>query len=65
MLMSAKEYRETCFTPDSRPSMATVKNWIKTGELAGKRIGRLYFVVTEDKPVEERTTEPDFSPYER
>lgn len=68
MLMSAQEYRETNFTPNSRPTLATIKSWIKKGELAGKQIGRLYYVVTEDaaaapqsKPL---STEPDFSKYE-
>ena len=65
MLMSAKEFRETAFTPNSRPTMATIKCWIRTGKLAGKQIGRLYFVVTEDTlPANEPiTTEPDFSRY--
>lgn len=67
MLMSAKEFRETQFTPDSRPTLATIKSWIKSGELAGKQIGRLYFVVTEDAmpaPESQPVTEPDFSRYE-
>jgi len=65
--MSVQEFRETCFTEHSRPALATIKSWIKSGELAGKRIGRLYFVVTDDAIIAHEskpTTEPDFSSYE-
>lgn len=64
MLMSAQEYRETQFTPESRPALDTIKSWIRKGELAGKRIGRLYFVVTDEAaPESQPVTEPDFTRY--
>ena len=43
-LMLLSEYRETRFTPGSRPSINTLKRWINDGELPGKRIGGLYYV---------------------
>ena len=64
MLMSAKEFREIYFTPNSRPSIETIKNWINNGSLSGKKYGRLYFVVTDDSKETERITKPDFSKME-
>ena len=43
-LLSIQEYCEKLFTPDSRPSHATVRRWIREGDLAGRRIGKKFFV---------------------
>jgi hypothetical protein len=42
--MRVSEYRRTYFTPDSMPSVNTVKKWIKNGDVAGEVIGGNYYV---------------------
>jgi len=64
MLISAKRYRETAFEAGSRPTLPTINRWIREGDIAGKRIGGKYFVFTEEQPIIEPKTEPDFSAYE-
>ncbi|MCG5512773.1 hypothetical protein [Ectothiorhodospira shaposhnikovii] len=46
-LMLVSEYRHLRFTPGSRPSINTLKKWIREGELPGKRLGNLYYVEVE------------------
>lgn len=63
--MTAKEYRETYFTKNSRPTLQTIKTWIRKGEIEGKKIGRQYYVVIDPVPQEitQPKTTPDFSRY--
>jgi hypothetical protein len=44
LLMEINEYRQKCYTADSRPSLRTLKRWIETGELPGKKHGGKYFI---------------------
>jgi len=46
-LMRVTEYRETTFSPNSRPSITTIKKWINNGDIAGKIIGGNYYVDTD------------------
>lgn len=48
-LMLVSEYRETYFTEGSRPSVNTIKRWIREGELPGKRMGSLYYVLIDQE----------------
>ncbi len=43
-LMTIKEYRETMFTWNSRPSTRTIKRWIEQGRITGRKIGGQYYV---------------------
>ncbi|PCJ32164.1 MAG: hypothetical protein COA90_04110 [Gammaproteobacteria bacterium] len=44
MLMKISEYRETEFTDKSKPSINTVKKWVKNGWVYGKVMGGIYYV---------------------
>ena len=46
-LMKLSEYRETTFTPNSRPCITTIKKWINNGAIAGVIISGNYFVNTD------------------
>jgi len=46
-LMRVSEYREDKFTPNSRPSITTIKKWIQNGDIAGRIIGGNYYVDTD------------------
>lgn len=54
--MSIEQYLEREFTPESRPTQKTVKNWINKGVVDGVKFGGRYWVyetVTEaDRMVE-------------
>jgi len=43
-LIPVSEYRELRFVGNKKPSVKTIKRWIQSGDLPGKRIGGLYFV---------------------
>ena len=45
--MRVSKYREEKFTPNSRPSITTIKKWISNGDIAGEIIGGNYFVDTD------------------
>lgn len=49
MWMGIEEYREAFFTEKSMPSINTLRRWIKSGELKGKKIGGKYFVAIEEE----------------
>lgn len=67
MYMTPREFLETCFSPDSMPTEITVRNWIKRGELNGRKLGGVYYVIVDDinKPSEtiEEDIEPNFARY--
>jgi hypothetical protein len=42
-LMTITEFREM-FSPGSRPDRRTVIGWIKSGELAGRRLGGQWYI---------------------
>ncbi|MDX1487012.1 MAG: hypothetical protein R3268_02345 [Acidiferrobacterales bacterium] len=53
MLIDLKTFRETYFCETSRPSMNTVRSWMRRGEIpyqAVTRIGRKFFIDTEKLP---------------
>jgi len=43
-LMRIKQYCEEMFVEGSRPKTETVRKWIDDGQLAGKTIGKQYYV---------------------
>lgn len=43
-LMEPREFVETFFAANSRPSVSTVHRWISRGEIPGRKIGKLVFV---------------------
>ena len=43
-LMKITEYREQRFTKGSAPDLRTLKRLIDEGELAGKRLGKIYYI---------------------
>jgi hypothetical protein len=43
------KFREDFFLKGSAPSVNSVKKMIKTGELTGKKLGCLYYVVVDEK----------------
>lgn len=47
-LMRVSVYREQRFTPP-RPTLNTIKKWIREGEIPGKVINGQYFVEVEKK----------------
>lgn len=49
--MTIKEYRETRFSPGSRPDPRTVRRWIDSGALYGEKIGGTYYVEPDRKIV--------------
>lgn len=57
-LMKITDYREQRFALGSAPDLRTLKRLIDDGELAGKRLGKIYYVEV-DKQLNE------FSPIER
>ncbi len=64
MLMLITEFRDKFFTPNSKPTTTTIKNWINNGHIPGKKYGRTYYVVTSDPEVVNKISEPDFSSFE-
>lgn len=46
-LQKATVWARESFTEDSRPTMATVKRWIKDGHIAGQIINKGYYVDTD------------------
>ena len=48
MMMKASEFRETFFTPRSMPTDASIRNWIKQGDLRGKKLGGTFYVIVTD-----------------
>jgi hypothetical protein len=57
-LMKITDYRDLRFAAGSAPDLRTLKRLIDDGELAGKRLGKLYYVEV-DKQLNE------FSPLEK
>jgi hypothetical protein len=51
--MGIKEYRNTRYTPDSRPSERHIIKLIREGELPGRRQGKFYYI---DVDKEEKLT---------
>lgn len=51
LFMRIEEYRMKHFSPASRPSLRTIRSWIQTGALPGKRQGKYYFVDMEELQV--------------
>lgn len=43
-LMTISEYLQTCYTKKSRPNRRTIIRHINEGYLAGKRLGRTYYI---------------------
>jgi hypothetical protein len=43
-LMSIEEYQETCYTKASQPSKRTIIRLIKDGGIAGRKIGKYYYI---------------------
>jgi predicted dehydrogenase len=43
-LMKINDYREQRFAFGSAPDLRTLKRLIDDGELAGKRIGKIYYI---------------------
>lgn len=49
--LKLSQWRKLQFTPDSMPSVNTIKRWINEGEVDGEVIGGNYYVYhSEDKP---------------
>ena len=44
LFMRIEEYQLKHFSPDSRPSIRTLRNWVQNGSIPGKRQGKYYFV---------------------
>lgn len=64
LMMTAKQYREENFAEGSRPDIATIRGWIKRGELPGKKIGGTYYVLVEDvEKIEQPERGPNFTRY--
>ena len=47
-LMTLKEWADTMFTPKSRPSRNTLYEWINSGDLPVRQIGRQYYVEVDE-----------------
>lgn len=45
--MKLSIYRKKYFEKDSMPAINTLKKWVDSGKIAGKKIGSMYFVDTE------------------
>jgi predicted dehydrogenase len=43
-LMKITDYREQRFARSSAPDLRTLKRLIDNGELAGKRLGKIYYI---------------------
>ena len=43
-LISISEFRTRYFVSGHAPSAATVRKWIESGDLRGRKIGKLYYV---------------------
>ena len=43
-LIKVSVYRKKYFEPGSQPAINTIKKWIDSGKIAGKKIGSMYFV---------------------
>jgi hypothetical protein len=48
ILMKITDYRERRFAEGSAPDLRTLKRLIDEAELAGKRIGRNYYVLVDE-----------------
>ena len=47
MLVSLQEYRERYFSPESRPHMNTIRNWVRGGKLPIEKRGRRIYIQTD------------------
>lgn len=64
MYMLSREYRVKYFSIESRPTEMTIRNWIKSNKIEGRKIGGLYYVLiseNETKPVIENDITPNYS----
>ncbi len=52
-LMLAKDWIKECTAGDNRPTVRTVREWVRTGELPGQVIGRRIYV--DNDAVQKRT----------
>ena len=43
-LVSIEQFVSDAFAEGSRPTTATVRRWIESGDVPGRRIGKLFFV---------------------
>lgn len=66
MLVAVEEFRDK-FIGEKKPDIVTIRNWIRRGDLPGKKIGGLFYVLIEDgdhsNTVVEELQQPDFSRY--
>ena len=51
--MTLAEYRETYFTPRSRPSIRKLRYLCETGELPAHKLGRIWYIDADSLPEEQ------------
>ena len=48
-LMKITDFQNTFFSAGSAPSRNTIKKWFRDGTLNGKKLGKLYYVIVDEK----------------
>ena len=51
-LISLAQYRKKRFVSGSAPDVRTLKKMINEGELAGKQVGKIYYVEVDENNIE-------------
>ncbi|MEQ3635945.1 hypothetical protein [Alcanivorax sp.] len=47
--MKISEFQTAFFTDGSAPSRNTIKQWFRDGTVNGKKLGKLYYVIIDEK----------------
>jgi len=48
-LMKISEFQKTFFSAGSAPSRNTIKKWFRDGTINGKKLGKIYYVIVDEK----------------
>ena len=48
-LMKISDFQKKFFHPGSEPSRNTIKKWFRDGEINGKKLGKIYYVIVDEK----------------
>lgn len=49
-LTTLEEFRDTWFSPESKPSLQIIRGWARNGKLPVVKFGKRYYVQTEKLP---------------